>query len=288
MAGLEVRELNPVFGAEISGLEPKIPLDDETLQQLRKLFDERALLIFRDIEIDREFQYYLSYAIIGREQPQQDPSVSPKRESLVSNKEENGIAPFGRLLWHSDMMWCGEACELLSLYGKEVGQPSAPTMFASAAHGWETLPENLRARVSSLSAEHVHDVSYERSGGDATVLTAHFDDDDCTRQPIAHRHPRTGETLLYVCQQMTSAIAGLPKDESEALLEELFDHLYAPQHVFQHDWHKRDLVMWDNLKLQHARGNVEADGPPRTLRKTFAPMPEIFKTRQPQFARVGD
>ena len=104
MASLEVRELNPVFGAEITGLEPKIPLDDATLQQLRKLFDERKLLVFPDVEIDREFQYYLSYAIIGREQPVQDQSA-PKRESLISNKEENGIAPFGRLLWHSDMMW---------------------------------------------------------------------------------------------------------------------------------------------------------------------------------------
>jgi alpha-ketoglutarate-dependent taurine dioxygenase len=286
MASLEVRELNPVFGVEISGLEPKIPLDEATLQQLRKLFDERALLVFRDIEIDREFQYYLSYAIIGREQPYQDPSA-PKRESLISNKEENGIAPFGRLLWHTDMMWSEEACELLSLYGKDVGQPSPPTLFISAAQGWRTLPDHLRAKVENLTAEHVHDLSYERSGGDETVMTAHFDDDDCTRMPVAHRHPRTGETLLYVCQQMTSGIAGLPKDESEALLEELFDHLYAPENIFQHEWRKGDLVMWDNLALQHARGNVEAEGPPRTLRKTFAPMPEIFKTRQPQFARVG-
>lgn len=287
MASLEVRDLNQIFGAEIFGLQPKIPLDDATLQQLRKLFDERALLIFRDVEIDRDFQYYLSYAIIGREEPKQDPSL-PKRESFISNKEENGIAPFGRLLWHTDMMWCEEACELLSLYGKEVGQPSAPTVFVSAAQAWKTLPDHLRTRVENLTAEHVHDLSYERSGGDATVLTAQFDDDDRTSLPVARRHPRTGETLLYVCQQMTSGIAGMPKAESDALLEELFEHLYAPENILQHDWRKGDLVMWDNLALQHARGNVEADGPPRTLRKTFAPMPEFLKTRQPQFARAGD
>jgi taurine dioxygenase len=287
MANLEVRDLSSVFGAEVSGLEPKIPLEEATLQQLRKLFDERKLLVFRDIEIDRDFQYYLSYAIIGREQPPQDPSVNPKRESLISNKEENGIAPFGRLLWHSDMLWTEEACELLSLYGKEVGEPTTPTMFISSAQAWKTLPQDLRARVESLTAEHVHDLSYERSGGDATVLTAQFDDDDCARLPVARRHPRTGETLLYVCQQMTSGIAGLPKDESEALLEELFDHLYAPENIMRHDWRKGDLVMWDNLSLQHARGNVEAEGPPRTLRKTFAPMPAFLKTRQPQFARAG-
>jgi taurine dioxygenase len=288
MTDLVVRELTPAFGAEIKGLDPKIPLDGETLQQLRNLFDERGLLVFRDIHVDRPFQYYLSYALIGREPPAQDPTNNPKRESLVSNKTENGIAPFGRLLWHTDMMWCEDACELLSLYGLDVGQPSPPTMFISAAEAWKSLPADLRARVEGRIAEHVHDVSYERSGGDANVLTAKFDDEDCTRLPIAHRHPRTGQTLLFVCQQMTSGIADMPKAESEELLEALFQHLYAPQNVFAHHWRKDDLVIWDNLALQHARPNVQAEGPPRTLRKTFAPMPPSLMTRTPKFANAGD
>jgi taurine dioxygenase len=287
MTELAIRELTPLFGAEVSGLVPQIPLEPDTLAQLRKLFDENGLLLFRDIEIDRPFQYYLSYAIIGREPPVQDPSVNPKRESVVSNKVENAIAPVGRLLWHSDMMWCEEACEMLSLYGLEVGQPSTPTMFVSAAHAWKTLPDDLRARIDGHNALHVHDVSYERSGGNAEVLTAAFDDDDHASFPVARPHPRTGETLLYVCQQMTSTIDGLEKADSEELLEALFDHLYASSSVYEHEWRKGDLVMWDNLALQHARGNVLAEGPPRTLRKTFAPMPEALKTRIPQFARAG-
>lgn len=287
MTKLAVRDLTPEFGAEISGLTPQVPLDAETLQELRDLFDKRGLLVFRDVDVDRAFQYYLSYAIIGRDTPAQDPSFNPKRESFVSNKVENAIAPVGRLLWHTDMMWCGDACELLSLYGVDVGQPAAPTMFVSAARAWKTLPDDLRARIENRSAVHVHDVSYERSGGDAEVLTAKFDDDDHVVLPIAHRHPRTDETLLYVCQQMTSAIDGLPKAESDELLEEVFTHLYAPENVFAHEWREKDLVMWDNLALQHARSNVQAEGPARTLRKTFAPMPESLKTRIPQFARAG-
>jgi taurine dioxygenase len=287
MAELHVRELTPTFGTEITGLEPNIPLAPDTLAQLRTLFDERGLLVFKDVQVDRAFQYYLSYAIIGREQPQQDPSNNPKRESLVSNKTENAIAPFGRLLWHSDMMWCVDACELISLYGLEVEQPASPTLFISAAEAWKTLPDDLRKRIEGRVAEHVHDISYERSGGDANVLTAKFDDGDHNDLPVAYQHPRTGQTLLYVCQQMTAAIAGLPKAESEELLEALFDHLYAPQNVIEHHWQENDLVMWDNLALQHARPNVVAEGAARTLRKTFAPMPESLKTRIPQFAKAG-
>jgi taurine dioxygenase len=288
MAELEIKALTPSFGAEVIGLVPSIPLEKSVLELLKKAFDERALLVFRDIEVDRAFQYYLSYAIIGRDLPVNDPMISSKREALISNKVDNAIAPFGRLLWHSDMMWCTEACELLSLYGLDVGQPSSPTLFVSAAEAWKTLPDDLRARIEGRLAEHVHDLSYERSGGDANVLTAKFEDDDCTRLPIGHRHPRTGETLLYICQQMTSGIQGMEKAESDALLEALFDHLYTQQSVFEHYWRKNDLVMWDNLALQHARPNVTTEGPPRTLRKTFAPMPEALKTRTPQFANAGN
>jgi alpha-ketoglutarate-dependent taurine dioxygenase len=287
MAELEVRDLSPVFGAEIIGFEPKIPLDDATLQKLKALFDEKGLLVFRGLKIDMAFQNYLSYALIGKEVPTRGPLANMRREPVISNKEENGIAPVGRLLYHSDMMWSEDACELLSLYGLEVEQPAQPTYFVSAAHAWETLPQDLRARVEGRSAEHVHDVSYERSGGDANVLTAKFEDDECVRFPIDRRHPRTGQPLLYVCQQMTSGIADLPKAESEALLEELFQHLYAPENVIEHHWRKDDLAIWDNLALQHARPNVEAEGPARTLRKTFAPMPEFLKTKTPQFGQAG-
>jgi taurine dioxygenase len=284
---LQVRPLTESFGVEISGLEPSVPLAPDVLAQIKALFDTKSLLVFRDVEIDREFQYYLSYELVGRTPPQQDPTNNPKRESRVSNKEENGIAPVGRLLWHSDMMWSDEACELLSLYGVEVGQPAPPTLFISAVSGWRTLPAELRSKVEGRTAKHVHDVSYERSGGDNDVLTARFDDGDCARFPIGRAHPRTGQTLLYVCEQMTSEIEDLPKAESDAVLEALFTHLYAPENVLEHEWREKDLVIWDNLALQHSRPNVKADGPPRTLRKTFAPMPTFLKTRTPKFATAG-
>jgi taurine dioxygenase len=82
---------------------------------------------------------------------------------------------------------------------------------------------------------------------------------------------------------MTSGIADMPKAQSDELLEALFQHLYRPEAVFEHHWREGDLVIWDNLALQHARPNVTAEGPARTLRKIFAPMPEMFKTKQPEF-----
>jgi taurine dioxygenase len=53
MTGLQVRDLTPVIGAEIRGLNPKGRLDAETCRLLRRVFDEKGILLFRDLNIDR-------------------------------------------------------------------------------------------------------------------------------------------------------------------------------------------------------------------------------------------
>jgi len=292
MTSLQVKDISPGFGAEISGIEPTIPLGDDVIAQLRRLFDDRGLLVFRDIDANLRFQTYLSQLLIG-EDPLADPatsldSPSAKRELLVSNREEGGSAPIGRLLYHSDYMWRDDVFRLLSLYGLKVEQPTSPTMFISAAHGWDTLPEDLRARIEGLYAIHGQDASYhQRAGGDGDVLVSKFDEVETIRLPIGFRHPRTGRKVLYVTPQFTQRIDGLSDAESEALLEELFQHLYRPEVEVAHQWRERDLVLWDNIALQHARPNVTYEGPARTLRKTFAPPPTMDASKRPKFTTVG-
>ena len=292
MGSLEIKELSPGFGVEISGLEPTVPLADDIVAELRRLFDEKGLLVFRNIDADQRFQTYLSLTLIG-EDPLANPAESldspaARRQLLVSNREEGSSAPVGRLLYHSDYMWRDDVFRLLSLYGLKVEQPTSPTMFVSAVHGWNTLPADLRARVEGLYAIHGQDASYEaRSGGDGDVLVSQFEDKETIRLPIGHRHPRTGETVLYVTPQFTQCIDGLSDADSEALLGELFDHLYRPEAEVQHQWREGDLVLWDNIALQHARPNITYEGPARTLRKTFAPPPGANGSKRPTFTTVG-
>ena len=277
MAQLTFKNLTPAFGAEVFGLEPRLPLDAETIATLRKAFDERGLLVFRDIDIDIRFQTYLSEILRGADIA--DPQQMPFKDNfLISNREPTGAAPYGRLLYHSDQMWSDkDRVDVISLYGKEVGQPATPTMFVSAVDGWATLPADLRAKVQDRSAiQHYDEDTYrKRAAGDADVLISTYQTgEDFVTTPIAYAHPRTGKPILYVCQQTTQKIADMSVAESDAVLEALFNHMYGPGKEFAHQWRERDLIVWDNLALQHARPNVKTQGPARTLRKTLSPMPQ--------------
>jgi alpha-ketoglutarate-dependent taurine dioxygenase len=289
MSQLKIRALTPAFGAEIENLDPRAALDDEERALLRRTFDERGLLIFRGLELDAGYQRYLAATVIGKGGSAADGSQADTADPYyVSNREEGGGAPYGRLLFHSDMMWAETPFQVLTLWGQEVEEPTVPTVFTSAAYAWTSLPDDLRTRVAGRHA--VHTTGQQLRGDDAEGELLHpvRGNVQSTTKPIAYPHPRTGMKLLYVSQMMTSRIAEVSAQESEELLEALFAHLYNPATLWQQDWHAGDLVMWDNYAIQHARGNVTVEGPTRTLRKVIAPRPSMAKpAEKPRFSKVG-
>jgi alpha-ketoglutarate-dependent taurine dioxygenase len=280
MAVMHIKDIAPAFGSEIEGLDLRDDLDPETRALLRGVFDDRGVLLLRGIDLDYESQDRFCRMLIGDEQPGTTATRPPR---FISNKDPEGLAPYGRLLFHADMMWSPEPFRVLSLYGVEIEPGSATTTLASGVHAWATLPVDLRARVEGLHAEHVTGQVYSRGGDD--LLRPQRAHEESTVTPIAVPHPRTGKPILYVSQQMTRAIVELPADESEELLQALFAHLYDPAACYEHEWRTGDLVVFDNLAMQHARGNVEPDGPVRRLRKVIAPIP-VLAAERPRYANA--
>ena len=241
------------------------------LVQLRAAFDERGVLVFRNLDIDEDMQRSIVFGLIGEEVPV-ELAAAKKRPRMVSNKMEDGAAPYGRLLFHCDNMWARRFEPILSLYGVLVEPPTAPTTFVSMGETWDRLPEELRARLEGFEARHGFEHKYPNRGGDEDVIDAYYGTSRSTVRPVIVCHPRTGRMLLYVSQQATIEILGLSAEENEALLAELFSYQYEPSHILEHDWRTGDLVVWDNIAIQHGRGTVTLDGPERTLRKVGGPF----------------
>ncbi|HEY6531369.1 MAG TPA: TauD/TfdA family dioxygenase [Acidimicrobiales bacterium] len=275
---MQTTDIHPGFGVRIDGLDPSGEIDPVDQARLRELFDERSVLVFGGLDIDVHAQDRFCRMLIDDDGPGMAADRAPM---LISNTEPGGNAPFGRLLFHADMMWAPEPFQVLSLYGVVAEPGAATTSLTSGVHAWDLLPEELRRRVEGLHARHVTGQVYSRGGDD--LLRPERTTEQSTVTPVVRRHPRTGRPVLYVSQQMTAQIVELEPEPSEELLQELFAHLYDPAIVYEHTWQAGDLVVFDNLAMQHARGNVELDGPARTLRKVIAPIPALPAER-PTFA----
>jgi taurine dioxygenase len=276
MEKLEIRKLSPAIGAEVIGFDPHAPIEQHDWKLLCQAFDERVVLAFRDIDLSIARQHEIVEILHTSGDVSAIAGINTEHFSYVSNKEEDGGAPYGRLLYHSDMMWSDIANQTPSLFAVEAQQPATPTIFTNVVHAWKTLPSELKERVKKLSARHE---SGQQGRGNTDyedqLIQPQWGRLRDTVKPIAMPHPRTGETMLYVCEQQTREIVGLPKRESDALLDQLFEHMYQPGLSIAHQWRTGDLVVWDNMAAQHGRPFVEGGGPARTLRKIHAPYTAI-------------
>jgi taurine dioxygenase len=89
-----------------------------------------------------------------------------------------------------------------------------------------------------------------------------------TDHPVKFLHPRIGRPLLLCTEHHAERIVELEEAESAALIAELFAHQYAPERQYEHVWQLNDVMMWDNLAVQHARRErSDFAGGPRALQR---------------------
>lgn len=241
------------FGIEVD-VDLSRPLSDEQQAALRRLYRRDGLILVRGQTLSMDAQLD-ACSVLG-------PVMRDSRENyLVSNVHADGLLGDMELLFHNDVPYVPAPYLGGSLHALEVDEGVSATRFASGMLGYETLPAELKARVDGRMALHIKG----RGVGQRTRLTDLSPGDNCAVHELVGRQRETGRPYLFACVEMTGLVIGLGEPESEALLEELFDHLYRPEAVYEHHWQVGDIVIWDNLAVQHARSRVA--GGRRTLQR---------------------
>lgn len=232
------------FGLEIE-LDLAEPLSDADREELRRLFTDHRLLVLRglDLTMDEQRDLCLTFGPIPD---------SAYENFYVSNKRADGFLGTKELQWHNDVPYLPSPYLVAALHAVDVGEDATSTRFVSAASAYERLPAELQRRIAGLKALQVRQRVSER----ANRLEDLEPGDLCTVHSVVRLQDGTGRPYLFVNENMTAGIIGLSPDESDALLSELYSRLYAEDAVYDHKWRPGDLVVWDNLAVQHARGQV--------------------------------
>jgi len=267
---IEVIPTGAALGAEIRGVDLAKPIDDDTFAVIERTYNEYGVIFFRGQQITPQQQVAftrrfgeIEFNIFGERW-----SVSGSPEIVVvSNVTENGRALGVRRAgenWHSDMCYTARPPRGTMLYALEIpdlfGLPLGDTEFASAAAAWDALPERLRRQIEGRRA--VFDFTGRKRAFPPTQ--AEIQRYPQVRHPIVRTHPFTGRKCLYVMRDDCVGIDGLEREEAEALIAALADHIVKPAFVYRHQWQPGDLLLWDNCTVQH-RAVQDYDLPHRRL-----------------------
>lgn len=242
------------FGARIE-LDCMAPIGDRHIELLRSLYDAHHLLLFPNQKLSSEQQVRVS-SWFG-------PIALDKGATHYSTTDP-ALAEMGaaEITFHSDLSCATEPLLGISLHAIDVAEEASPTLFIDAMAAAADLPDSLRNRLEGLHVMNLWPLKLaERQRRESSP-----EDWPGAVHPLLKQHPRTGAAILYLNASHTDRIIELSADESENLIQELFGHLYSGAHCYVHRWMNGDLIVWDNLALQHRRPESPR-GVPRTLQR---------------------
>jgi taurine dioxygenase len=268
----EVRRFDAPVGAEVLGLDISKPINAADFARIHRAHLDHHVLVFRDQQItpDQHIAFSRRFGPLEIHVLHQFHLEGHPEILIVSNiKKENG-EPLGLgdagAYWHSDISYKPKPSLGSLLHAQELPSEGGDTLFADQHLAWEGLSPDMQRRVLPLKAEHSYLAKYEelraKNPWRPKLSQAQIDKVAPAVQPVVRTHPETGRKALFVSEHFTTRIVGLPQDESDALLAELFAHSVKPEYVYRHRWAPHDLVFWDNRSLMHL-----AAGTPDALRR---------------------
>lgn len=283
-----IRKSGKHLGAEILGVDLSRPLDDGTFARISDAFFEHQVVVFRNQKLtpSQQIAFTRRFGELEHHVRKEHRLDGYPEILIVSNVVDErgaaiGVQDAGRF-WHSDLSYKQVPSLLSALYALEVpvrdGLVLGATSFASATAAYAALPESEQRRLQGL--RNVHSYRYyrakniqaqkEEQARGARVVQEHSLNEEQLRGvpdvevPIVRTHPVTGRKGLFINEAHTSRVLGLPEEEGVALLAQLCAHIVQPQFRYQHDWRAGDLLMWDNVSVQH-KANFDYDLPLRRL-----------------------
>jgi taurine dioxygenase len=194
------------------------------------------------------------------------PTLEYKDFNSVSTDRESGYLGATALPFHSDGAFSPFPLEAISLHAVDVVDGASSTRFASGVRTLERMPDTLRTALADRETVHVLPLHVDRRNRASDVPPAF----PRAQHPAIVTDPQTGKEAVFMCEEMLDGIVGLTQQESDALVDAVFALHHAEDNVVEQRWHRGDLVIWNNLLVQHARGDLGNAGR-RTLQRAVGP-----------------
>ena len=268
---IEVRAVSDAIGAEISGVALIQDISNVDFRMILEAWHDHLVLLFRGqtLSDERLVNFSKRFGTLDLAPPGEayntgTNSVPGMPEiTVLSNVVENGV-PIGALgnsecVWHTDMTYADEPPSACLLYGIEVPSEGGMTGVANMYLAYDSLSDDLKRKIEPMEA--IHDNTYTSAG---TLRKGFKPVDDVrnapsARHPLVRTHPDTGRRSLFLGRRQNQYILGLGVDESEAILDELWEHATREAFAWHHRWEIGDLLIWDNRCTMHRRDSFPSN-----------------------------
>ncbi len=253
---IRLQPLAGSLGAIIHGVDLRQPLPDDTYQEIKQALLENLVVFFRDQDITPEQQIAFGRRFGDLHVHPFIPCLPGYKEIILLRAKDGGVENL-RLAnaWHPDLSYTNDPPLLGILRSIRPPSRGGDTMWVNLYRAYETLSPRMQSIIGELSAWHDVTKTYRRqelqADGGPERYTQTFKKAPPVLQPLVAVHPETGRKLLYISELTTTYIEGLREQESNALLQMLFQHIDWKELHCRFYWEKNSMAVWDNRCTAH-------------------------------------
>jgi len=257
-----VRNITPSLGVEVQGVDLK-NVDEVQAATIEALFIQHSALLFRGQRLEAHdlvrfsrFFGELDEAPVneaGKTAVEGFPEVYVISNIMGDDGKAVGSLGAGEAAWHTDMSYLDNPPRASLLYSIEIPPTGGNTWLAGMYDALDQLPSSLRREIEGRRIK--HDGTYNSAGYVRQGLVESDDPVSCagTFHPAICRHRETGREVLFLGRRRNAYVEGLSLEQSERLLDDLWQHATADHLSYSHQWQVGDVLMWDNRATLHRR-----------------------------------
>ncbi len=255
---IQVRPVSAALGAEIGGVDLK-NVDDATFSEIRAAFHQYSVIFFRDQEMspDQHIAFAERWSTINVNRFFKPLESHPRIAQVI--KEPDQTDNIGST-WHTDHSYDQIPAMGSILYARDVPNVGGDTHFSSMYRAYEGLSSGMQAMLGGLKAWHSsrHAFGYVTNDLESRKDGRLSNPDLATQDsihPVVIAHPDTGRKSLYVNGDFTVRFDGWTQEESQPLLDYLYEHGARPEYTCRFQWQKGSVAFWDNRATWHYASN---------------------------------
>ncbi|KIW54971.1 hypothetical protein PV05_07291 [Exophiala xenobiotica] len=292
---IQVTELGPTFGAEVSGIDFSKPVEPDVFKEILDATIKYAVLVFRNAGLDDA--RHVAFSRLFGELDDVKPYLTLGRKNRfpfdelfdVSNQEDDGSivqigskreqTGRGNSLFHCDSAFNPRRAGYSLLRAHELPPPGngGNTDFADTRTAFDELPADLKSEL--LENDYIGANSLWHSRRKACPESEFLASIDPEAYPfgrhrIVQRHEPSGRMNLYIAHHLHHLEypdgRRVEEPKSTELIERLLAHATQDKYLLSVEWRQNgDVVCWDNTAVMHRAGGGTFQGRfKRDMRRT--------------------
>ena len=252
---MQIKKITEHVGVEVTGIDLRQPLADETRQQLKRAVVDNIAMVIRDQTLTPE-EFFRVAQNFGEVMDQDHPKYSfPGLPSIKRHSNRNvdtaGNPVKEGIYWHTDGAYRERPPQFTMLYAVELPDSGGDTSVVNLRAGYRSLPDDLRRRLDGMRTQNVRLASQAEDRNYNNLHIMQQGGQVPTEHPLVRTNADNGEKGLWFNPQTVEHIVGMDPEETQDFLRDLMAQVIRPEFTYSHRWRVGDLVMWDNRSSMH-------------------------------------